>query len=31
MTKFNGFKDKYEINGDKNTFRIVELEVFQLL
>ena len=29
--RFNGFKDKFEINGGKEVFRIVELEVFQLL
>ena len=28
---FNGFKDKYEINGGKDSFTFSELEVFQLI
>ena len=28
---FNGFEDKYEMNGGQNYFKCDELEVFQLL
>ena len=28
---FNGFKDKFEMNGGKDSFTLTELEVFQLI
>ena len=31
INMFNGFKDKFEMNGGKNSFTFTELEVFQLI